>query len=379
MTKFDAIRPFTDQEAPEILKRITEDPMFQAVAAKLYPQPGAANQVLQLMQTIRSVEELQAKIIYPFLKNIEAASTKGISYSAMEQFNRNDNYLFISNHRDILLDPGFLNAVLHSNNIRKTEIAIGDNLLIYDWIKLLVRVNRAFIVRRNLGIREQLTASKELSEYIRHTLSLKGESIWIAQREGRTKDGNDQTQPALLKMLNMSNKKSMKEGFRELNIVPMAISYEIEPCGIAKVEELLKKKYDPEYSKTQQDDLKSMASGVLNPKGRVHFGFGNPLNIRLDEITEGKADNEIIAIIADYINRRIYFNYKLWPNNFIAADLLLNSYNHSPRYTNEDKTLFVSRMETELAPLPFDKDEARRMYLEMYANPVFNYEKYFSE
>jgi hypothetical protein len=266
---------------------------------------------------------------------------------------------------------------MHFNNFRKTEIAIGNNLLILDWISKLVRVNRAFIVKRNLGIREQLSASKDLSAYIRYALNQKGESVWIAQREGRTKDGDDKTQPALLKMLNMSSDGSIVDGFKALNIVPMSISYEIEPCGISKVEELLNRKYKPDFAKTPQDDLSSMANGVMQAKGRVHFGFGNPLNIRIDELTNGKNNNEIIQAIADYIDKRIYANYRLWPNNYIAADLLQQSQKYSVNYTDAQKQSFIERMDSEAKTLSFEYDEVIDAYLKMYANPVLNYAAHF--
>jgi hypothetical protein len=329
------------------------------------------------MKSIKNIEEFQTEIIVPLLETIKKSSTSGLSYSTMEMFQREQNYLFISNHRDIILDPAFLNLIMHKNGFRKTEIAIGDNLLIYKWIELLVRINRAFVVKRGLGIREQLHASKMLSEYIRYAVTTLGESVWIAQREGRTKDGDDQTQPALLKMLNMSSGKPVLESLRELNIVPMAISYEIEPCGISKVEELLKRKYVKDFAKTPQDDLKSMANGLMMPKGRVHFGFGNPLNVRIDEITEGLDGNDCINAVAEFISKRIYYNYRRWPNNYIAVDLLRNESKYDNRYSDVEKGQFIDRMEAEISTLNFDQNEARTMYLAMYANPVINFEKYF--
>lgn len=377
MIDFEDIRPYTDEEFPEAVKQLVADEKFQSVVAKLYPQPGMKEAILAKMANMNAIAQLQSEIVYTLLRQIEEKTTNGISYKAMDQFDPTNNYLFISNHRDIILDSAFLNCVMHDNGFKKTEIAIGDNLLIFDWIKILVRLNRSFIVKRNLGLREQLMASKTLSAYIRYAIKEKGESIWLAQREGRAKDGNDQTQPALLKMLNMSNKGSVVEGFRELNIVPMAISYEIEPCGISKVEELLNKRHNPGFAKTQQDDLNSMANGVMAPKGRVQIAFGNPLNIRLDEITQGKKDNEMADTIADYINRRIYFNYKLWPNNYIAADLLAETDKHQNEYSAEEKQRFVTMLEKETATLKFDLSESREMYLKMYANPVINFETYF--
>jgi hypothetical protein len=377
MNQFDHIRPYTNDEYKQNIDILFSNPRFLSVIGSMYPQAGAKEAVVNMMLKTKNIEELQEKVIFPLLLQIEKSSSKGITYSTMDQFHREEKYLYISNHRDIILDAAFLNAIMHKHGFRKTEVAIGDNLLIYDWIEKLVRLNRSFIVKRNLGVREQLTESKILSAYIRYALTVKGESVWLAQREGRTKDGNDTIQPALLKMLNMSNEGSLLEGFFELNIVPMAISYEIEPCGIFKVEELLKKKYDPEYAKTPQNDLESMAGGVTQQKGRIHFSFGNPLNYRLVELTGGKKDNEALQSIAEYIDKRIYFNYKLWPNNFIAYDELMKTGKHANKYTSSEKAEFISRMEKEASTLSFDMDEVVGLYLNMYANPVINFETHF--
>jgi hypothetical protein len=377
MIDFEDIRPFNDEELPGALAKLTRDHRFLSVLSYLYPNAELRNQILHLLSKMNAVVDFQYKIILPLLHQIEKNSSQGVSFSTMENFHPEDNYLYISNHRDIILDSAFLNMLMFRNGFRTTEIAIGDNLLIYDWITTLVRVNRSFVVKRNLGIREQLNESKRLSEYIRHTLTHKGESVWIAQREGRTKDGNDQTMPALLKMFNMSNKGTILEGFFELNIVPMAISYEIEPCGILKVEETLKKKYNPDYTKTQKDDINNMTAGVMNPKGRIHYGFGNPVNHKLVELVKGKSTNEAIQIITEHIDKRIYFNYKLWPNNYIAFDQLNNCAAHAGKYTETEKATFLSMMDKEVSTLAFDKDEATELYLQLYANPVTNFEKYF--
>lgn len=379
MADFEDIRPYNDDEIPGAISILVSDPMFLSILGQLYPQPEENKKILQLLLTIDNIADIQAKVIYPLLVKIEKISTKGVSYSTMDQFHPDEKYLFISNHRDIILDSAFLNFIMQNNGFRKTEIAIGDNLLIYDWIKVLVRINRSFIVKRNLGLREQLEASKTLSSYIRFALTIKGESVWLAQREGRTKDGNDQTQAALLKMLNMSNVGSLLEGFFELNIVPMAISYEIEPCGISKVEELLKRKYNTDFAKTQDDDLQSMANGFMYPKGRIQYSFGNPLNYKLIELIRGKNMNNSIQAISEYIDKRIYFNYKLWPTNYSAYDLLHQTKKYANNYNLQEKEQFISRMESEVSMLDFDKAETTELYLRMYANPVINFEKHFGE
>lgn len=378
MIDFEDIRPYTDEELPVAIASLIADQRFLSVLNFLYPNAEMKEQILSQFSKTQKVIDFQFTIILPLLNMIEKLSSHGVTFSTMDQFHAEDNYLYISNHRDIILDSAFLNMIMFRNGFRTTEIAIGDNLLAYDWITKLVKINRSFIVKRNLGLREQLEASKKLSAYVRNTLTRKGESVWIAQREGRTKDGNDQTQPALLKMLNMSNKGSLLEGFYELNIVPMAISYEIEPCGILKVEETLKRKYNPGFVKSQKDDIKSMADGVMKQKGRIHFAFGNPVNFKLVELLKGKNTNEAIQTISEYIDKRIYFNYKLWPNNYVAFDLLKNSSAHTDKYNDIERKSFITMMDNDIASLAFCKEEATQLYLQLYANPVINFEKHFS-
>lgn len=375
---FDDIRPFNDDEVPAIVKSLLIDPTFVGILKKIYHKDEVVEQIKQLISNSKSIEEFQSKVVVPLLGVIEKQTTQGITFSAMDQFDPKLSHLIISNHRDIILDSAFLNLILHTNGFNKTEIAIGDNLLAFDWISKLVKLNRSFIVKRGLGIREQLLESKKLSSYIRHCVSEKGENAWIAQKEGRSKDGHDETQPALLKMLNMSNEKSQLDGFKDLNIVPMAISYEIEPCAISKVKELLTKKHDPDFKKSQKDDLNAMANGVMQAKGRVHFAFGNPVNIKIEELTANKSKNEVIKAIAEFIDRRIYFNYKLWPNNYIAYDFIKQTDKHADKYTEEEKDAFKTTMDKELATLNFTYEEASEQYLKMYANPVINFEKHFS-
>lgn len=375
---FDDIRPFNDDEVPAIVKSLLIDPTFVGILKKIYHKDEVVEQIKQLISNSKSIEEFQSKVVVPLLGVIEKQTTQGITFSAMDQFDPKLSHLIISNHRDIILDSAFLNLILHTNGFNKTEIAIGDNLLAFDWISKLVKLNRSFIVKRGLGIREQLLESKKLSSYIRHCVSEKGENAWIAQKEGRSKDGHDETQPALLKMLNMSNEKSQLDGFKDLNIVPMAISYEIEPCAISKVKELLTKKHNPDFKKSQKDDLNAMANGVMQAKGRVHFAFGNPVNIKIEELTANKSKNEVIKAIAEFIDRRIYFNYKLWPNNYIAYDFIKQTDKHADKYTEEEKDAFKTTMDKELATLNFTYEEASEQYLKMYANPVINFEKHFS-
>jgi hypothetical protein len=264
-----------------------------------------------------------------------------------------------------------MNYIIAREGMNTTEIAIGNNLLIEKWIDIIVKLNRAFVVRRNLPIRELLVASKKLSEYIRLDITGKNSSVWIAQREGRTKDGNDKTQTALIKMLNLSNSSGVIEGFKELKIVPLSISYEVEPCGFSKVDEMYKKRTEG-YEKTQEDDLKSMGEGLIRKKGRVHFGFGQPISPEIDLLDAAEPVQNQIEKIADIIDRQIYSNFKLWPNNYIAEDILNNSKANSSKYTAEQFDAFTDMLNEANAVIPGDKNVIREMFLQMYVNPILN-------
>jgi hypothetical protein len=258
---------------------------------------------------------------------------------------------------------------------KSTEIAMGSNLLVYQWIEDLSRVNRSFIVKRNIPTKQILESSKLLSSYIRQTVTNNGNSIWIAQREGRSKDGLDLTSPALLKMLNLTNKQDFAQGFNELRIVPMAISYEIEPCGNEKVAELLKRQSDPDFHKSEKDDLLSMVSGLKNQKGRIQIQFSAP--IRLSEIkglpVKGST-NDRLKCLADYIDTKIYSNYKLFPNNYIAYDLYHNCNKYMEFYSLEDQKSFIELTHQRLRLVNEDREEAMELWLKMYSTPVSSYE-----
>ena len=255
---FDDIRPYYDSEVNQQIRILVEDPGFQKILKFIFKDEKMISGVKQLVSDIQSVKELQGKFMYPLIEDfILKPTTDGVTCTGLENLDQSKSYLIISNHRDIILDSAILNYLIFREGMHTTEVAIGDNLLIDEWIEHAVKLNRAFAVRRNLPVSEMMNASKKLSAYIRQDITEKNISVWIAQREGRTKDGCDKTQPSLLKMINLSNTKSFAEGFRELRIVPLSISYEIEPCGISKVEELYKKETEG-VVKTQADDLRSM-------------------------------------------------------------------------------------------------------------------------
>ena len=372
---FDDIRPFNDSEVDTYIQLLIEDAYFQHILEFIYKAPEKIEQVKLELSQIHTVKDLQCKFVYKLVENlILKPSTDGLTSSGLENLNRNKSYLFISNHRDIILDSAILNYLIVHEGMNTAEIAIGDNLLIGKWIEYAVKLNRAFVVHRNLPSREMLKASKKLSEYIRRDITSKNTSVWLAQREGRTKDGNDKTQTALLKMLNLSNINEFDEGFKELQIVPLSISYEIEPCGISKVDELYKK-HTEGFEKTQEDDLRSMGHGLVDPKGKVHFTFGEPISGQIDLFTKETTINDQIEKLADYIDKQVYLNFKLWPNNYIAEDLLNKSSDNSNHYTEDQYNKFCILLKKAIAEIPGNTETIRCMFLQMYVNPLLNHRK----
>jgi hypothetical protein len=287
-------------------------------------------------------------------------------------------YTFVSNHRDIVLDSAFLDVMLVANGYPTTvEIGIGDNLLIYPWIKRLVRMNKAFTVRRGLSPKEMLRSSQLMSRYIHYAVTQKHENIWIAQREGRAKDSNDRTQDSVLKMLAMGAPEELKnpaDRLRELNIVPLTISYEFDPCDYLKAQELQEKRDIPGFKKSRQDDLDNMKTGIFGYKGRVVYHCAAPVNTWVDELAE-LPKTEFFAALAQRMDQDIHRGYQLFPCNYIALDELEGSDAHSAHYTAEDKARFETYLAGQLAKISIpNKDEAflRESMLNMYANPARN-------
>ncbi len=375
LSDFDEIRPYRDEEVPEIMNRLLVDPVFARVLQNLYNDESKIQEIRKAMVQTTNVESFQRTFMVPFLERIILSSIRELTIGGLENLEKDKSYLYISNHRDIVLDSALLNVEVYKYGFKPTEIAIGSNLLVYPWIEDVSRVNRSFIVKRNIPVRQMLESSHLLSEYIRQTVTTNGNSIWIAQREGRSKDGLDQTSPALLKMLNMSNKRKFVRGFQELSIVPMAISYEIEPCGNEKVAELLKRQADPDFQKSEKDDLLSMVSGLKNQKGRVHIQFGTPIDrSKLKALSKEGNVNDRLKRLADYVDIQIYKNYRLNPNNYIAYDLYFNCNTYIDFYTVEEQKAFIELTHQRLKLVDEDREEAMELWLKMYATPVLSYE-----
>jgi 1-acyl-sn-glycerol-3-phosphate acyltransferase len=370
-THFEDIRPYTDKEVRKKIKLMVKDPAFDMVLMYLFKVRPKVEMVKMQLRMIRTIKQLQGTFIYDLLRSIINKTSDGLKCTGLDTLDKKKPYLFISNHRDIILDAALLNFLIFEKGMNTTQIAIGNNLLLYEWIEHAVKLNRAFIIKRNLPPRELMKASKKVSHFIRKSITEDHLSVWIAQREGRTKNGDDKTQVSLLKMLNMSNEKSISEGFTELNIVPVAISYEIEPCGLAKMKELIKKDHYGQ-TKTSKDDLKSMSMGMFNPKGRMRFSFGSPIEIPNEEAKTKDQQNNQIQKIAGLIDRQIYANYKLWPNNYIAYDMLMSEPRFSHKYTSHERKKFKMMIEQAMIHIDFPITDIQERFLKMYANPVIN-------
>ncbi len=370
---FDDIRPYTDKEARSKIRLMVKDPVFDEVLAHVFKFRPKVEMVKLQLRMVKSIKQLQGTFIYDLLRMIINKTSNGLSYSGVEKLDKKKPYLFISNHRDIILDAALLNYLIFEKGMNTTLIAIGNNLLLYKWIEHAVKLNGAFVIKRNLPPRELMEASQKVSHFMRKSITEDKVSVWIAQKEGRTKDGFDKTQLSVLKMMNMSNNDCIREGFKELNIVPVSISYEIEPCGLAKLKELIKKEHYGE-KKTNKDDLKSMSMGMFNPKGRMRFSFGIPLN--LDDLPhEAKTkeeQNKIIEEIANRIDSQIYSNYKLWPNNFIAYDMLMQEHRFKNKYTHAEEKRFEMMVEQAMIHIDFPITDIQERFLKLYANPVIN-------
>ena len=372
---FDDIRPFYDSEINAELRQLSKEPELIAILRKLFPYRSTEN-IVTLLGNFHSVVEFQAKIIRTLVRGLSKVTTKGVSISGMENIEGSFNRLFISNHRDIILDSVFLNVILLDKWRNTCEIAIGDNLFVRPWIEKLVRVNKNIVVRRNVPVRQMMEISSKLSAYIRHTITEKKSSIWIAQREGRAKDADDRTQDSLLKMLNISGNSSVVENMKELNITPVTISYEYDPCDYLKAKEFQQKRDNPEYKKTPQDDALNMMTGLQGWKGRVHYYVSN-IDEEIATIGSG-TKNEQFRALAELIDKHIHKNYKIYPVNMIALDLLKENNAFSRQYTAEEKVKFEGYLQKQLDKIELENKDVsflRKKILEMYANPFINYLK----
>ena len=373
MSKFDEIRYFHDHEVNEALGSIARDPMMKALMNFTFP--GVDEQVwLEQFKEVHSISDFQHHFVAHTIRQILAKSSEGLTTSGFDQLDKNTPYLFISNHRDIVLDTSLLNLVLLESGHIMTASAIGDNLVKRNFLNVLAKLNRNFLVQRGLSLREQLKSSQTMSEYIDQQLHHENRSVWIAQREGRTKNGNDATQQGVLKMLAMaSGDQSLTDYFKTLKIVPISISYEYDPTDSLKMPQLLAQHREEEYIKGKNEDFMTMLSGILGQKKRIHIHAGHVIDKELDDIAANIDNkNKQLQAIAQVIDDSIIQNYKLWPTKYIAYDLIHNTDTYASQYTEQEKQLFIRRLEMRISS---SDAISKEYFLTMYANPLINKRK----
>ncbi|GGD19001.1 1-acyl-sn-glycerol-3-phosphate acyltransferase [Flavobacterium orientale] len=374
MSKFDSIRPYYDSEVNEGINSILHHPMMKAMMNFTYPDLDESDWKEQLKKT-HSIRDFQINFIYESVQKVLERSSDGLTTSGFDQLDKNTSYLFISNHRDIILDTSLLNVSLYDHQLIMTASAIGDNLVKKDFLLKLSKLNRNFLVQRNLPPRELLHSSKLMSEYIGQLLLRENRSVWIAQREGRTKDGNDATHQGVIKMLAMgSDENLVMDYFKKIKIVPVSISYEYDPTDALKMPQLIAEANNEIYIKEKNEDFITLLSGIMGQKKRIHIHVAGVLDQEIDQIKSSiDNSNKQIQALAQTIDDAILSTYKLWPTNFIAYDLLHNTNRFSTHYTENEKMLFERRLEMKIdAANPM----ATESFLSMYANPVVNKMKY---
>ncbi len=374
-SEFDPIRPFEPEELPEVFDRLLADPQFQHVLAYLYP--GVSVEAIgQKMKQCKTNLDFQKAFCYPFLQQLVQTVSAGIDVDAYN-LDIKKRYTFVSNHRDIVLDSAFLDKILIDVGFETTcEIAIGDNLLTLPWVKDLVRVNKSFTVERALHSVEMLKASKRMSEYIHFAVARKNENVWIAQRQGRAKNSNDLTQPAILKMMAMGGEGTVAERLQALHIIPLAISYEYDPCDYLKAREYQLRRDVPFWKKTAEDDIESMLVGIKGYKGHIHYEAAPCIDEWLETVDLEQPKNKLFDEIAAHIDTEIHRSYRIYPCNYIALDMIQDTKVYADRYKEEDYERFEAYVAGQLAKIDIEnKDDRflRTCLLSQYAYPAKNY------
>ena len=379
LSKFESISPYTDAEAVEALSKVADNPLVTSVSQYFFPdkEPGF---LTGLLKSVKSVDEFQVLVMSRVVEWVLAHTAHNFSYDGIKHIDPSRKFLAMSNHRDIILDPALTQLVLYRNNIPMTEIAVGDNLLTNPFIEYLIRSNRMIKVVRGISARELYLSSQLLSEYIRLNITTGKSSIWLAQRQGRTKDGADITEQGLLKMLDMSGKEDFLHNFRELNIIPLSISYEIEPCDVLKARELLISRTQ-KYVKADGEDLHSIITGIKQQKGNIHLHIGEQLTD--EEIAEASLcdKNDRYQLIRHAVDLRVIDGYRLWKTNYIAYDMLNPGDRYREHYSKEDVEWFIDYKEHQLDTVEPELDRAalNDIFLHIYANPVVSKEMLYSK
>jgi len=374
---FSDIAPYDDDVFCEKMATLVRDPGFLHAVNYAIPREVVPS-VLEDLLKIDNKHDFQHQVMYPFLEMLAKNTTSGISLGGAKYYNPSLNYVFITNHRDIVLDASFLNLAFMRRKMPVTEVAIGNNLLVFDWINDLVRLNKSFIVKRNTGLREGLLAARKLSAYIHHDILEKHESVWIAQREGRAKDSSDHTQESLVKMLALSGEGSFMDRLKEINLMPVSISYEYDPNDYLKAKEFLMKRRNPDFKKSQRDDLFSMETGLLQFKGSVHFQLTPRINTKIDQIGEFPDNNTSAKYVGCLIDQAIHRSYEIFPINYIAFDMLHRVERFRGKYTAGQRKDAENYLNTQLDKVDVadltveERDFMMEMMLVMYANPLKN-------
>ena len=373
-SRFDDIRPYNDEEIPAALERIVKDPIF--VPAMKFAFPDAKiERVVEVMRTCKTTDDMQERIMYHVIKRVIDSSIRNFTYTGLENISKESGHLFISNHRDITLDSFLLQYTLFTNSMPTTATTLGDNLLRNQFVVDICRINRAVRVIRktdDISPREFLINSQHLAEYMRWYIA-QGKSMWIAQRNGRTKDGIDATDQGVLKMVSLCGPSDFVENFSELNVAPIAISYEYEPCDVQKAIEIAVNKLGGTYRKAEGEDIRSILYGIRMPKGDVNIAICEPITREELEVCGKLPKAEAYRMLKDLVDKRIYRNYKLHATNYIAHDLLHNDSRYAIHYTAEEVERFKGRIaqaDARFIEAGIDLDTAREVYLGIYANPV---------
>jgi len=369
ITNFDDIRPYTDDEITAAMRRIAESEYLQPLAKFVFPGK-TQEEVKKLLLGFKSIRDFQVGVMHVFNKQVIQQTIKSFTYSGFEHLNPGKNYLFVSNHRDIVLDSSLLQSTLHDEDFRTTEITFGNNLMSSPLVVDLGKSNKMFTVERGGTPREFYANSLHLSEYIRYVIKEKGESVWIAQRNGRTKDGNDATDQGIVKMFCISNMHDIVQSIEELNIVPVAVSYQWEPCDMFKTKELYLSRGGLKYVKQKDEDLISILTGITQQKGNVHFSICKPLEKEEYAAFANEPPNKFFKLVAGLIDKRIFENYKLWSSNYIAHDIRSGTNQYATHYTSEEKEQFMQRFQHILGQIEGDKEIISAIFLGIYANPV---------
>lgn len=375
---FDEIRPYDEAESKAAFKRIAASEQLSGIVRTVLPSKSP-EEVRSILENLSSIDEYQSGLMIPVMETIISKTTAGVSFSGLENVKDGKTHILLSGHRDIILDPAILAYIFHKNGLPFTEIAVGDNLLGSSLIKDLMFSNRMIKVIRSGDTRDKYVASTVLSEYLKRKVVGGERSVWIAHRGGRTKDGNDTTGQGVLKMLSMSYGKEFDRAYKEMSIIPISVSYELESCDFLKTRELYYTKRGP-YLKRKDEDLNSMLTGITQQKGRVHFHFAPVVSDSEIESCDGVHVNERIASLRYKIDRTIQSHYKLWPNNYIAYDILGSTDKYNSEYTKEEKHFFEEYMNNGLNHLisedsSMEPSELKELFLHIYANPVINRER----